>query len=79
MERWYKLNLGLGLMGGLIFIASMMFFKKMPLFLFPAMFGLGIAFKSLKNIYKNEGQNVNKKSKRPDYTSNRRKKKNKNK
>ena len=66
-------------MGILIFIASMMFFKKVPLFLLPAMFGLGIAFKSFKNIYKNEAPNINKKSKRPDYTSNNRKKKNKNK
>lgn len=75
MERWYKLNLGFGLLGILIFIASMMFFKKMPLFLLPAMFGIGIIFKSLKNIYKNEQPTANKKSKKFDYSSTNRKKK----
>jgi uncharacterized membrane protein len=79
MERWYKLNLGFGLFGILIFIASMMFFKKMPLFLLPAMFGIGITFKSLKNIYKNEQPTVNKKSKKFDYSSTNRKKNHKNK
>lgn len=79
MERWYKLNLGFGLFGILIFIASMMFFKKMPLFLLPAMFGIGVTFKSLKNIYKKEQPIVNKKSKKFEYGSTNRKKNHKNK
>lgn len=54
MERWNRLNVYFSLVGLLIFLVSMIFIKKLPLFLLVAMFGLGIAFKSFKNIYKKE-------------------------
>ena len=73
MERWYRINVGLSVVGLLVFSASMMFFKKMPLFLLPAMFGLGMAFKGFKNIYKNEGPEKSKKSKRPNYNTKKKK------
>lgn len=66
MERWYKLNFSFGFMGVLMFIASMLFFKKLPLFILPAMFGLGITFKCIKNIYKGNAP-IDKKTKRPEY------------
>lgn len=66
MERWYKLNLGLGLMGILIFGSCMLLFNKLPLFIIPAMFGLGIALKCIKNVYKGTPPGIQKK-KRPDY------------
>ncbi|MGL6106790.1 hypothetical protein [Romboutsia sp.] len=73
MERWYKLNLSLGLMGVLTFIVSMLFFKKLPLFILPAMFGLGIAFKCIKNVYRGNAPR-DKKLKRPDYNNKNKKK-----
>ncbi|MGL4913204.1 MAG: hypothetical protein ACRC3Y_12330 [Romboutsia sp.] len=73
MERWYRINVGLSMCGVLLCAVSMMFFKKMPLFLLPAMFGLGMAFKGFKNIYKNEGPERSKKSKRPNYNGKRKK------
>lgn len=54
MERWNRLNVYFSLVGLLIFIVSLIFMKKMPLLLLLAMFGLGIMFKSFKNIYKKE-------------------------
>lgn len=73
MERWYRINVGLSICGILLFAVSMIFFNKMPLFLLPAMFGLGMAFRGFKNIYKNEGPQKIRKSKKPNY--NRKKKK----
>lgn len=52
MQRWQKLNVYFSLGGLLLFIVSILFIKKMPLFLFSAMFGIGICFKSFMNIYK---------------------------
>lgn len=52
MERWQKLNVYFGCGGLLLFVFSMIFIKKMPLLLLSAMFGVGILFKTFKNIYK---------------------------
>lgn len=52
MERWQKLNVYFGCGGLLLLIVSVIFLKKMPLFLLSAMFGAGIVFKTFKNIYK---------------------------
>lgn len=67
MKRWYKINIWLSILGILIFGISIIFFKKIQLFLLPAMFGLGMAFKGFKNIYKNEGPSKIKKVKRTNY------------
>lgn len=74
MERWCRINVWLSVLGILIFGASLIFLKQMPLFLLPAMFGLGMAFKGAKNIYKNEGPPKTRKSKRPDYNKRNKKK-----
>ena len=72
MERWYKLNLGLGLMGIMIFGICILLFKKLPLLIIPAMFGLGIALKCIKNVYKGAPLAIEKK-KRPDYSKKKKK------
>ncbi|MCR8744936.1 hypothetical protein [Romboutsia lituseburensis] len=74
MERWYKINVWLSVLGILIFVSSLIFLKQMPLFLLPAMFGLGMAFKGGKNIYKNEGPPKTQKSKKTDYNKKKKKK-----
>lgn len=52
MQRWQKLNVYFSIAGLLLFIVSMLFIKKMPFLLFSAMFGVGIFYKSFRNIYK---------------------------
>ena len=53
MERWKKLNVFVSLGGLIFFIISLFFVKYNILILFFAAFGLGIAWKGFKNIYKN--------------------------
>ncbi|MGL5329307.1 MAG: hypothetical protein ACRDD7_08565 [Peptostreptococcaceae bacterium] len=74
MQRWQRINVGLSLIGLLIFIIGLLLVKKMPLFLFVAMFGLGMFFKTFRNIYKNEAPAQNKKIKRPEYDKRKKKK-----
>lgn len=53
MDRWKRLNAMVSL-GGLAFcIISLLFVKYNPLILCLATFGLGVAWKGFKNIYKN--------------------------
>lgn len=75
MEKWYRLNLGFTIGGILLVIISIIFVREMPLFLCSAMFGVGITFKSIKNIIKKETPNQSKKIKKSNYTSNNRKSK----
>lgn len=74
IQRWYRINVWVSVLGVIVFGISMILFKKSLLFLFPAMFGLGMGFKGFKNIYKNEGPPIDKKLKRPDYTKKKKKK-----
>ncbi len=53
MERWKQLNVFVSLGGMLFFIISMFFVKNNPLILCLSAFGLGVAWKGFKNIYKN--------------------------
>ncbi|WP_434799624.1 hypothetical protein [Terrisporobacter vanillatitrophus] len=53
MDRWKRLNVFVSLGGLALFIISLLFVKYNPLILCLAAFGLGIAWKGFKNIYKN--------------------------
>ena len=53
MERWKKLNVFVSLGGLAFFIISLLFVKYNPLIYCLAAFGLGVAWKGFKNIYKN--------------------------
>ncbi|MEW9079705.1 hypothetical protein [Terrisporobacter glycolicus] len=53
MERWKKLNVLVSLGGLAFFIISLLFVRYNPLILCLAAFGLGVAWKGFKNIYKN--------------------------
>lgn len=53
MYRWKKLNVLVSLGGLAFFIVSLFFVKYNPLILCLSAFGLGIAWKGFKNIYKN--------------------------
>lgn len=55
MDRWIKINMCMGGGGLLLCLASLIFVRQMPLFLLPAVFGVGMAFKCIRNIFKNEG------------------------
>lgn len=53
VDRWKRLNVYVSL-GGLVFcIISLLFVKYNPLVLCLSAFGLGVAWKGFKNIYKN--------------------------
>lgn len=62
MERWIRVNIYMGGAGILLCGASLIFINKIPLFLLPALFGVGITFKCTRNIYKNEGPPKSRKS-----------------
>ncbi len=54
MERWRKINVYVSTVGFLVFIASLFLVKVLsPLILCLGFFGLGVAYKGFKNIYKN--------------------------
>ncbi|MEG0855985.1 MAG: hypothetical protein RSG52_05860 [Terrisporobacter sp.] len=53
MDRWRKLNVYVSTGGFLCFIIGLLLVKISPLFFCLAAFGLGIAYKGFKNIYKN--------------------------
>lgn len=53
MERWKKLNVLVSTGGVAFFIISLFFAKYNPLILCLSAFGLGVAWKGFKNIYKN--------------------------
>lgn len=53
MDRWKRLNVFVSLGGLAFFIISLLFVKYNPLIICLAAFGLGVALKGFKNIYKN--------------------------
>lgn len=53
MDRWKRLNVFVSLGGLAIFLISLLFIRYNPLIYCLAAFGLGIAWKGFKNIYKN--------------------------
>ncbi|HBI94099.1 MAG TPA: hypothetical protein DDY58_17685 [Terrisporobacter glycolicus] len=53
MERWKKLNVLVSVGGLAFFLVSILFVKYNPLIFCLAAFGLGVAWKGFKNIYKN--------------------------
>lgn len=53
MDRWKRLNVFVSLGGLALFIISLLFVKYNPLIICLAAFGLGVAWKGFKNIYKN--------------------------
>ena len=53
MDRWKRLNVLVSLGGLVFFIITLLFAKYNPLIYCLAAFGLGIAWKGFKNIYKN--------------------------
>ena len=53
MERWKRLNVFVSLAGLVFSIISLLFVKFNPLLWCLVAFGLGIAWKGFKNIYKN--------------------------
>lgn len=78
MERWQKLNVYVSVAGLIGFIISLLLVKLNPLFLCLAAFGLGVAFKGFKNIYKNvEPPSVEKATDPYDYSISKKKKKRK--
>ena len=75
MERWNRLNVYFSIVGLIIFIISLLLVNKMPLFVLLAAFGLGIAFKGFKNIYKKTPPPKENKIKNPYDTKTKKKKK----
>lgn len=53
MERWKRLNVYVSLGGLAFFIISLLFARYNPLIYCLAAFGLGVAWKGFRNIYKN--------------------------
>ena len=53
MERWKKLNVYVSVGGVILALVGLIFVKYNPLILCISFFGLGIAWKGFKNIYKN--------------------------
>lgn len=53
MDRWKRLNVFVSLGGLAFFIISLLLIKYNPLILCLSAFGLGVAWKGFKNIYKN--------------------------
>lgn len=53
MDRWKRMNVFASLGGLALFIISLLFAKYNVLILCIATFGLGIAWKGFRNIYKN--------------------------
>ena len=69
MDRWKRLNVFASLGGLAVCIISALFVKYNPLILCISAFSLGIAWKSFKNIYKNEDPPSSEKVTDP-YTNN---------
>ena len=53
MDRWKRLNVFVSLGGLAFFLISLLFVRYNPLIFCLAAFGLGVAWKGFKNIYKN--------------------------